>query len=208
MSITETNIKTIRFFNNNIRKLDQDIIKSITILEELHYNLYGIYIKLEKEKFLNIILTTYKELIYNKLFINNTNNQDNDWYFMELKKLICQSHLDNHFERIDWYLKSQFSIIFNKMRIDKTNNEINDKIKEIIKKHHEYINTDIDIKIEELRDEINYDINMKLENYEDIIDEKMKNLKLSLISNSKKKSYLMHLLLTIISITTIINFYY
>ncbi len=196
MSITETNIKTIRFFNNNIRKLDQDIIKSITILEELHYNLYGIYIKLEKDKFLHVILTNYKELIYNKLFINNDTYNNNDWYFMELKKLICQSHLDNQFERIDWYLKSQFSIIFNKMRIDKTNNEINDKIKEIIKKHHEY--TNIDTKIEELRDEIN----LKLNKYEDIINDKIK---------KQKKSYLMPILLTMISMISMIsmiNFYY
>lgn len=216
MSITETNINTIRFFNNNTRKLETDINKSILIIEEIHYLLYGVNIKLEKEKYLNIILSIYKELIYNKLFINNTNNQDNNWYYMELKTLICECHLENQFEKIKWYYKSSFSNLLNKLRIEKSNNEIND----ILRKHQNKIdllikddvNNNVDIRIEELRDDINYDINLKLEHFEDninyIINEKIRDLKLSLILTNEKKSYLMNVLLTIISITTIINFYY
>lgn len=188
MSITETNIKTIRFFNNNIKKLDSEIIKTIEILESIHELLFGIYIKLEKERYLSIFLSSYKEYIYNKIFYNNNDNI-NALDYEELKKMITQFHIENNVERINLYYKSQYANVFNKLRLEYSTNELNKNIK-----------NEIEIFIDEMRQDINYNIDLKFENFIDNINyninTKIKDLKLELIEkNNILPSYIYQLII-------------
>ncbi len=183
MSITENNIKSISFFNNNIKKLDIDVNKTIKILEDTHQLLYGIQIKIEKDKYLSMILTNYKEIIYNKIVTNNGNiTINNDFYLTELKSLINQPHLDNQIERINWYYRSQFASLFNKLRLEYSSSQI---IKEI---QHESEKA-----FQELREDVNYNMTLKLENHDDninfIINEKIKELKMEIANNNNYNNF-------------------
>lgn len=201
MSITENNIKSISFFNNNIKKLDYEVNRTISILEELHEMLYGIYIKLDKDKYLNTILSNYKENIYNKI-VNPKNNitPNYDFYYAELRALITQCHLDTYNDKINWYYKTQFPMIFNKLRIEKNNAEINKINEELLK---------------EIREDINYDVNLKLENFEDninyILNKKINDLKIDFEKENKKKikiSNYIYMLYMIIFIYNFSTFFY
>jgi len=204
MSITENNIKSIRFFNNNIKKLDNEINKTIIILEELHEKLYGIYIKLDKDKYLNIILTKYKEIIYNKIIDNNDNKiPDYDFYYKELHKLITECHFDTYNEKINWYYKSQFSLIFSKLRNEKEEinniNNINIINEKLIKDVHQNIDHKINLKLENFEDNINYNINYninkKINDFKNDFD-----LQIKIIKHFKNEQNIISNYLLIISI--------